>query len=262
MHWHAKSNLDHSAPYITGNGFASYCAHIWNYDGYVKNPNSKKSNWIFIKTDYVQEYFKTIPIQPGSIVWTHNSDYSINESHLPYLDNPNVSAWFAQNPQILHSKLKAIPIGLGNSYWPHGDVQIVNKIFEEENAKDTLFYANYSVQNNPYEREQCRINTGVQISQAKPFEEYLRDLSRSYFCISPKGNGIDCHRTWESLYVRTIPVVTRSQITDDHRTLPMVVLNDWAEFNTIEFTPDLYNRLWHNFDVSSLYLESYLKSIF
>ncbi|CAF4378106.1 unnamed protein product, partial [Adineta steineri] len=45
---------------------------------------------------------------------------------------------------------------------------------------------------------------GVNISSLPSI--YMRN--RQYpFWLSPRGNGLDCHRTWEALYLDTIPIV-------------------------------------------------------
>ena len=41
------------------------------------------------------------------------------------------------------------------------------------------------------------------------------DVAKTSY-ISPNGNGIDCVRTWESLYVGTVPLVPRSPVTEHH----------------------------------------------
>ena len=67
---------------------------------------------------------------------------------------------------------------------------------------------------NPVERRRCLDQTGFAPAPQKPFAEYLKDLRASYLCLSPAGDGIDTHRTWESLYLGTVPVVTRSVLTE------------------------------------------------
>ena len=96
------------------------------------------------------------------------------------------------------------------------------------------------------------------LSPPKPFAEYLAQLASAYFCISPRGNGLDCHRTWEALYLGTIPVVTRSALTDHFSDIPMVVLDDWSEFKSVEFSPQRYAQLWNGFSVEQISLDRYL----
>jgi hypothetical protein len=52
------------------------------------------------------------------------------------------------------------------------------------------------------------------------------------FGISPNGNGLDCHRTWEMLYFGMIPIVKQSSLTDSllaSSILPVIVIQDWEE---------------------------------
>lgn len=271
-----KSFIDHSFPYITGNGFAVQCKHIWNYDGYKVNPHNKPDNFVFIKTDYIADYFSRCPVPEKAVIFTHNSDYPITEGYLKYLDDSRVAHWFAQNVAISHPKLHAVPIGIANAGYAHGDTSVITRIREEHNKKDNLFYANYSIQNNRAEREKCLKLTGVpmvtdtgdgwngfagQYHLANTFEGYLRDLSRSYFCISPKGNGIDCHRTWEALYMGAIPIVTKSEIVSQHSDYPIVILNDWEEFDKKLFTPEFYASVWDNFNIGDIHMDNYMKRI-
>ena len=43
-------------------------------------------------------------------------------------------------------------------------------------------------------------------------EAWLRAQATYKFAISPPGNGVDCHRTWEMVLVGVVPVVRRSEI--------------------------------------------------
>ena len=58
-----------------------------------------------------------------------------------------------------------------------------------------------------------------------------------------------------------MPIVTRSLLTDRHPDLPLIVLDDWAEFRTIEFTPELYERTWGGWSSDKLSLDAYLARV-
>lgn len=63
------------------------------------------------------------------------------------------------------------------------------------------------------------------VSQAEIWEMYA-----SYeFVVSPPGNGIDCHRTWEVLLMGSIPIVLTSCLDPLFHGLPVIILNDWNE---------------------------------
>jgi hypothetical protein len=51
------------------------------------------------------------------------------------------------------------------------------------------------------------------------------------FEISPQGNGIDCFRTWEALFLDTIPIVKTSTLDPlyEDESLPVAVIPSWRE---------------------------------
>ena len=60
----------------------------------------------------------------------------------------------------------------------------------------------------------------------------LYQRNRQYpFWLSPRGNGIDCHRTWEALYLDIIPIVWNSTLNILYENLPVLIINDHKELN-------------------------------
>jgi hypothetical protein len=266
---------DHSHPYITGNGIASRCRHVWNYDGYRVNPDLR-NNLVFVKTDYIDQFFAKVRLDEPFVLFTHNSDYPVDRSLIRHLDDPRVLLWFAQNADVRHPKLRSIPIGIANAGYSHGDIDVIDRVRGERHDRSQLFYANFNVDNNRMEREYCLQQTRLRLRDEvdggwnefaggyrlpTSFEGYLRDLRRTFFCISPKGNGIDCHRTWEALYMGCIPIVTRSEVAEAHKDMPIVILDDWSQFKDREFTEALHRSIWGDFDVSELHLDNYWRRI-
>lgn len=49
------------------------------------------------------------------------------------------------------------------------------------------------------------------------------------FSVSPHGNGLDCHRTWEDLALGCIVIVKTSPLDRLYEDLPVVIVKDWAE---------------------------------
>jgi hypothetical protein len=43
--------------------------------------------------------------------------------------------------------------------------------------------------------------------------------------------------------------------------LPIIVLDDWAQFRSIDFSPELYGRTWNGWDPDELLLGRYLERI-
>lgn len=53
-------------------------------------------------------------------------------------------------------------------------------------------------------------------------------MRRTMFVPAPAGNGLDCHRTWEALYLGCIPVVLRKEYCGDDN-WPVMVVDSWNE---------------------------------
>jgi len=49
------------------------------------------------------------------------------------------------------------------------------------------------------------------------------------FSISPHGNGLDCHRTWEDLILGCIVIVKTSPLDPLYKDLPVAIVKDWSE---------------------------------
>ena len=72
----------------------------------------KKYKTIFIYTHFVHDFMhKFLDHLDNATIVTHNSDHSINNEHLQYLNHNNINKWFCQNKETTHSKLFSIPIG-------------------------------------------------------------------------------------------------------------------------------------------------------
>lgn len=69
------------------------------------------------------------------------------------------------------------------------------------------------------------------------------------FEVSPHGKGLDCHRTWESLFLKTIPIVKSSSL-DELYTLeefPVVIVENWQEI-TLDNLKKWHRELSDRFD--------------
>jgi hypothetical protein len=246
--------------FITGNGFASLCRNVLNY-GPAQINKSGRRGWIFCKGDRVTELFAGRGPRTDFVLFTHNSDFPVDAELAEYADHPRLRAWFGANVAVAHPRLQAIPLGIANPRWPHGDASAIRRVQGAGLPKTQLFNASFTVETNPDERRRCVEETGIEPAAPRPFEEHLADLASSYFCISPSGAGIDSHRTWEALYLRTIPVVTRSLLTEQHRDFPLIVLDDWSEFRSIDFSPALYERTLAAWTPAELSLDRYVARI-
>lgn len=62
-----------------------------------------------------------------------------------------------------------------------------------------------------------------------PPEKYLATVASHKFVASPEGNGIDCHRTWEAIYLGCIVIVIQgSSISPVYRGLAVLQVPSWS----------------------------------
>lgn len=54
---------------------------------------------------------------------------------------------------------------------------------------------------------------------------------KSYYTLSPRGAGEDCHRFYEAIYLNSIPIVKRTNTAFDklYNVFPCLIVNDWNE---------------------------------
>jgi len=247
--------------YLCGNNFKALAKYVLD-DGmnYYENPDGYE-NVFFCKTDYVHYFFRTMLPSTDFTLITHNSDLHINNSYIPYLENSRLKCWYAQNVDYVHPKLKSIPIGIANPRWAHGNVDIIREVELMNLPKSNLLYCNFDIATNPPARQECLRATGVPLAPRTDFKNYLMEMKQSYFVLSPNGNGVDCHKTWEALYLKTIPIVTNSVNITNFSNYPMLVLDKWDKFSMIKLSQGLYEEIWKDFDTSQLYLDKFKNSL-
>lgn len=249
--------------FICGDEFKDLCDYSFDEEGFKKNKNKKSlfdEPLVFIKTDLIFNAINSFIDKPIRIV-SHNSDLCIDEKYIPLLDSENIIHWYAQNISIKHPKLSSIPIGIANPKWIHGNKQLFRECINKNNKKTNLVYANFSLKTNPKERGLCLESikrNGIDFTTGLPFGNYLDDLSKSMFSISPNGNGIDCHKTWESIYLKTIPVVTKSINSEQYSKLPILILDKWDDLDILKLDKDLYISLIEKFDRFKLNIKNFL----
>ena len=74
------------------------------------------------------------------------------------------------------------------------------------------------------------------------FKEITKKYNQYNFAISPRGVGLDCHRTWE-LFLAGVIVILKTSSLDQmylQNNLPVIILNEWSELNDV--TEDKLNQ--------------------
>ena len=109
------------------------------------------------------------------------------------------------------------------------------------------------------------LNKGFKKNNKLDWDKYIEDLSTYKFCISPKGSGVDCHRTWECLYLGVIPIIEKSVHMSSFNNLPILFVDNYNNI-TIEYLNQVYKDFQQrtfNYDKLDLkYWENKIKGHF
>ena len=276
--------------FICGTYFKHQCKlQLSNYkdprtaEFFPQEDESLDNNYVFCKPEHLtllDTYRKIgavkLPEQFNLI--THNSDTNFDNEKIDFVLNlfPNIEFWYTQNLLVEHPRVKPIPIGIANPKWSHGNQDRFIEIQSKKINKFQNVYVNFNISTNPRARQECLDKIGfpynLQLEKNYPDasslkdhnnfvestqERYLTEIASSYFTLSPIGNGIDCHKTWEAIYMKSIPIVTRWHGVEEFKKLgiPILIIDDWSDFKDLDLTPELYAKIWGNFDPKSINFE-------
>ena len=222
---------------------------------YDKLPNTfnvfdlKDVNMVYTHTIYVKQLFKLIAeLDRKFIIITHNSDINVDKS---FTIPGNVLKWYSQNVNMVDYRIESIPIRLENNRWAVGTrkkMKMIRKRAESRIYKNVV-YLNHNVHTNREKREgiyeMFKDKDWATIVQGKNgwnFVDYLDNIYRHNFVICPEGNGMDTHRTWETLHMGSIPIEKRNINNQFYTDLPICFVDDWGEI-TLEFLGSEYTRI-------------------
>jgi hypothetical protein len=156
------------------------------------------------------------------------------------LECPWLVTWHTQNYDgCAHPKLAPIPIGLdlhSRRPWTSAKrlVRLLHKIRRSRVPVQKLplrAFGDFTAGLTP---ERCRAL--AMLAQCDHVELLTSRLSQSEiwgryadypFVVSARGNGLDCHRTWELLYLGCIVITKTSSLDPLFSGLPVVVVEDW-----------------------------------
>jgi hypothetical protein len=145
----------------------------------------------------------------------------------------NIKKWYLSNSMTNEDMISGIPMGVGE-----GDADIISSTPKLEfNDKKNLMYANWQT----YTTERVHLKHFLEeqnypyVTYRKeptiPKDEYLRELAEHHFVLCPEGNGVDCHRIWEAMYLGVIPIVLDSPTMSHFEGLPLIRVNNFFQLS-------------------------------
>ena len=269
-----------------------------NDNEYLKNMvNSDKmfdGMSIYVCSDLLQYFVNNILqlINKKFVLVSGDSDLcvpieSINENDFNKLIySSNLIIWYTQNTRYQnHNKIFQLPIGLDyhsisdnpNHTWklleeksmPIEQENILKNIIENSKSfyeRISQIYVNFSMVNDRFnQRKQSLINIPnnllkMNINFIKRTDNW-RIMSKYTFVLSPFGNGMDCHRTWEALCLGCIPILKAPNFVNLFEGLPVLFVNDWNEITQDLLLKTIEKFKNTNFDYNKLKLNYWVTKI-
>ena len=228
--------------------FQELCDHHydpqWVYPTPTKNDKSadfkasdvKPGDMIFVRDCKYFFKHKHKKIKVPYFILTHGEYLDkFKQKYFKYLKDENILAWFTIHPcDIEYERVIPLPIGIMQYKGLRDKKKKTLSRFKKlrERKKDKLLYMNFTEWRMP---ERTRIRKLFQkkafctYSKKCTFRQYLDDLSRHKFVLSPPGLGPDCYRVWESVLAGSIPIVQHSHMDFMYEGLPVLFINDWED---------------------------------
>ncbi len=193
----------------------------------------ERARILFVNTHIIHTFQQHIlpHLTEPFVLISHASDDAVDNKFIPLLEDCRLIHWYAQNVVTSHPKLTPIPIGIANTQFTHGNLASLDQAMRRSSQRNKLLFTCINEKTNASRhlvQEQLRQN-GFGISKNTfDYPSYLNELSEYFFVSSPRGNGLDCHRTWESLYLGAIPLVDEGAWPAEFSDLGVVPVKDWS----------------------------------
>jgi hypothetical protein len=172
------------------------------------------------------------------------------------VNNQFLKAWFTENRDLLHEKIKPIPLGLPHpdlpswlegeqltTFWTKNFFEEVKR-YKKKKRIFKIFGCWYPRDNHP--SGTCPLGDNERqdafdtlIEKQEIFDWYPPGMDRlkftrkmgSYqFVLCPHGGGFDPNpKCWEALIMGAIPIVRRSSMSESLEHLPVAMVDDWTE---------------------------------
>ncbi|MEG4876871.1 hypothetical protein [Microcoleus sp. CZ3-B4] len=153
----------------------------------------------------------------------------------------NIVRIYSKNVHFFHKNLIPIPIGRDWRVTAENFLQTFTR--NDLNNYQNLAYMNFSLQTN------LEIRTKVYklfedkdwVTKRLPVaytqyelthSDFVREIHHHKFCFSPVGRALDCYRTWDALFAKSIPIVDKNIHIQNFTDLPLLIVEDW---NSVTF---------------------------
>ena len=176
------------------------------------------------------------------------------ETYEKIINSDKIKRWYTQNydGSKKDEKLRPYPIGFDlhteRTYFGFNFSFLMKKPVTEKinyllgirkrfsNKTDKIFCDVHLSPNKKFNNERTRVKQILNSCESMEFLKTRTDQKSIWnkyashkFVISTFGNGLDCHRTWEILFLGGIVITKTSSLDPLFENLPVAIVKDWDE---------------------------------
>ena len=234
-----------------------------------------KNNICYIKTDFfyigqIKWRGEIHPTKVDDICVIGHSDYPVTDQI-----TKKFRKTFCINKQGINPSSFSIPLGITNDcndsdlHRIYGNKDIMIDVMNMDLSKKNLAYLNFNISNYLIERQMVSdmfrnekwVFCGDIENTIEGRKQFLIDIKCSKFVFCPRGNGVDTHRLWETLYMESIPIVIYENTHHLFTDLPILFIKDWDEINE-DFLNEKYLEITNkNWNIEKLKISYWLDFI-
>jgi hypothetical protein len=196
--------------------------------------NSNNYKTVYLVGDFIDQFIEAREQIPNiETLVIGESDVTQREQNLSKLYS-KVGKIFSNNLVGKSDRCFPVPLGIERqAYRSAGRVRNFQKKYEIKISDRTIpFLIAWNDATNAkrpiYRAEFQNHSEALVINQRVAASTIHKLMRKTMFVPSPAGNGIDCHRTWEALYLGAVPVVLRSEYFGEIN-WPVLVVDSWSE---------------------------------
>ena len=226
-----------SYPYLCPDTYLAKCEKVILTPSDLKKfigENSNNYKTLYLVGDLIDQFIEAreqIPKIKTLVIG--ESDVTQYEQNLSKLYS-KVGKIFSNNLVGKSDRCFPVPLGIERqAYRSAGRVRNFQKKYEIKISDRTIpFLIAWNDATNAkrpiYRAEFQNHSDSLVINQRVTASTIHKLMRKTMFVPSPAGNGIDCHRTWEALYLGAVPVVLRSEYFGESN-WPVLVVDSWSE---------------------------------
>lgn len=228
-----------SIPYLTGDLFAdnadiAFFAPRFRHQR-ITSREISMARVIFCPSHKLEEMLETYGNKIcASVLILGNSDRDFENLEFKY--PISIKHIFAQNLLTPSARGTILPIGLENRRLAtNGQLKLFSSNSFMTEKKNQILVGPFS--NTHIERQiffeevfdEC--DEIISAFERQSPEIYAYISSKFRYIVAPRGNGVDTHRFWEALYRGSLPIVMRSQWSEQIRALgvPHLNVDNWSK---------------------------------